>query len=190
MVKSPQDTAKNMSKQLVCLGAIAGAHGVRGEMRVKTFTQNSLDIAAYGALTNEDETQRFVIIKAAPDKLGARVQIEGIKHRDQATALKGTRLYVNRSALPTLAEEDDFYHADLVGLKALSPEGEGFGEVLGVHNFGAGDLLEVNTGTTTEFIPFTKENVPQIDVKAGQLTIITPIMADMNDIDTAEEPDK
>lgn len=186
MVKDPQDTSAHQKAHFVCLGAIAGAHGVRGEMRVKTFTQNPLDIAAYGTLTSEDGARNFVITKAVPDKIGARVRIDGIAHRDQAEALKGTRLYVARTLLPTLESGDDFYHDDLIGLQANTLAGDAFGQIVAVHDFGAGDLLEIKTltdaGEDVEFIPFTKKNVPHIDLTSGQVTIVPPIMADMSDM--------
>ncbi len=162
----------------VCLGAVAGAHGVRGQMRVKTFTQNPLDIAAYGTLS-DGAGRDFTITEAVADKIGARVTMHGIDSREQAAALKGTRLYIPRARLPALKEADDFYHADLTGLAAVNKAGETIGTCIGVHNFGAGDMLEIKKQDgSSELLSFTKENVPHIDIAAGRLEIHFPASTD------------
>ena len=153
----------------ICVGAVAGAHGVKGDVRIKTFTENPMDIAAYGALSDEAGQNTFEILNTYPDKMGARVRFRNVTSRSQAEALKGTRLYVERDHLPEL-DEEDFYHADLIGLTAVTVQGEKLGRVKAVHNFGSADLLEIEG----QFIPFTKINVPEIDFKLGTLTIIPP----------------
>ncbi|HCV48577.1 MAG TPA: 16S rRNA processing protein RimM [Rhodobiaceae bacterium] len=153
----------------ICVGAVAGAHGVKGDVRIKTFTENPMDIAAYGALSDEAGQNTFEILNTYPDKMGARVRFRNVTSRSQAEALKGTRLYVERDHLPEL-DEEDFYHADLIGLTAVTVQGEKLGMVKAVHNFGSADLLEIEG----QFIPFTKINVPEIDFKLGTLTIIPP----------------
>ena len=163
------DANGNRDTMRICVGAVAGAHGVKGDVRIKTFTENPMDIAAYGALSDEAGQNTFEILNTYPDKMGARVRFRNVTSRSQAEALKGTRLYVERDHLPEL-DEEDFYHADLIGLTAVTVQGEKLGMVKAVHNFGSADLLEIEG----QFIPFTKINVPEIDFKLGKLTVIPP----------------
>jgi len=167
----PQQDAKR-----ICLGVIIGAYGVRGEVRIKTFTQEPLAIGSYGALSNADGSQEFTINKTVPDKMGVRARLKTITNRTQAEALKGVKLYVSRAALPSMAGADDFYHADLIGLTATTQEGRILGTVSGIYNFGAGDLLAIDTELGSEFIPFTKACVPHIDIEAGQLLVVPPVI--------------
>lgn len=166
----------------VCLGIVGAAHGVRGAMKVKTFTEDPRDLAAYGPLSDASGTRHFTVTSCAADKAGARITLDGVTDRSAAEALRGTALYVARDKLPALADADDFYHADLIGLAALSPEGDRLGTVHAVHDFGAGDLLEIagddadpKTGKGTAFYPFTKQVVPQIDMAAGTLVLVPPV---------------
>ena len=163
------DANGNRDTMRICVGAVAGAHGVKGDVRIKTFTENPMDIAAYGALSDEAGQNTFEILNTYPDKMGARVRFRNVTSRSQAEALKGTRLYVERDHLPEL-DEEDFYHTDLIGLTAVTVQGEKLGMVKAVHNFGSADLLEIEG----QFIPFTKINVPEIDFKLGTLTVIPP----------------
>jgi len=153
----------------ICVGAVAGAHGVKGDVRIKTFTENPMDIAAYGALWDEAGQNSYEILNAYPDKMGARVRFKNVTSRSHAEALKGTRLYVARDNLPML-DEEDFYHADLIGLAAVTDQGEKLGTVKAVYNFGSADLLDIDG----QFIPFTKINVPEIDFQTGTLTVVPP----------------
>lgn len=155
---------------LVRLGVITGAHGVRGAVKVKTFTEKPEDLSAYGTLISEDGSQSFEVAGLAPDKTGLRVSFKNIHHRDQAEALKGVVLCVTRDALPELSDDEDFYHADLIGLTAYTPDGEAMGQVDAVHNFGAGDMLDI-AGT---LIAFTHASVPEIDLAARRLTVVMP----------------
>lgn len=159
----------------ICLGVVIGAQGVRGEVRIKTFTDDPEAIGAYGPVTDESGRRQFRIAGLRPGKAGVVVAaIEGITDRNAAEALKGTRLYVARAALPEL-EADAFYHADLVGLDAWTEDGVLWGRVAAVHNFGAGDILEIaKAGGPTELVPFTREVVPEVDIEAGTLTIVPP----------------
>ncbi len=152
----------------ICLGAIAGAHGVKGEVKIKTFTQQPQDIASYGPLQNEDGDKTFSIVRFRPDKIGVVATIEGIRGRDDAQRLKGTRLYVKREALPQV-EEETWYHADLMGLKVRDKDDKEYGVVIGVYDFGAGDMVEVapNFGEESLFIPFTRDAVPIVNIKQG-----------------------
>lgn len=158
----------------VCVAAITAAHGVRGAVRVKPFTAEADSVAAYGPVEDESgaRTFRLSIVGHAKDQL--IVKIEGITDRDQAEALRGLRLYVPRAALPEAAE-DEYYHADLVGLVARTADGETAGEVRAVHEFGAGDMLEiVRPGRPPLMVPFTRAAVPTIDLAGGFLVVDPP----------------
>ncbi len=157
----------------ICLGAIAGAHGVKGEVKIKTFTQNAEDIAAYGPLESETGDAAFSILNFRPDKIGVVAKIEGLEDREAAQRLKGTRLYVKREALPQI-EEDTWYHADLVGLKVRAKDDKEIGVVIGVYDFGAGDMVEVDVGPDEEsmFIPFTRAAVPIVDIDQGFIVAV------------------
>ncbi|MEM8770143.1 MAG: ribosome maturation factor RimM [Pseudomonadota bacterium] len=159
---------------LVCLGAFAGAHGVKGDALVKTFTDKAENIAAYGPLKTEDGQRIFTlrfVRETKPDL--AQVRSPEINSREEALALKGECLYVERSALPA-PDTDEFYIEDLVGLTAVDETSAPCGAVAAVHNFGAGDLIELKDIPgikTVRLIPFTKEAVPEIDVPGGRITI-------------------
>ncbi|MEQ9673971.1 MAG: ribosome maturation factor RimM, partial [Roseovarius indicus] len=126
----------------VCLGAIAGAFGVKGEVRLKSFTAEPDDVAAYGALETEDGKKSFEITLTGQTKNGLTARLSGVATKEQADDLRGTRLYVDRTRLPE-PEEDEFYHADLIGLDAYDTGGTHLGTVKAVHNHGATDLLEL-----------------------------------------------
>lgn len=159
----------------LCLGAIAGAQGVRGEVRIKSFTEHPEDIGAYGQLSSEDGTQLFTLTKLRAAKGVVIATLDGVRDRDSAMALKGTRLYVDGDKLPE-AEDDTWYHADLIGLAAVDVDGSALGTIEAIYDFGAGDLLEIKLGDTTEtvLVPFTSETVPKVDVASGMITVILP----------------
>jgi 16S rRNA processing protein RimM len=161
----------------ILLGQIGAAHGIRGDVLVRTFTAAPDDIAAYGPLTNADGSKSFEIrIVRVTDK-GVVARINGINDRTAAEALRGQELYVERSKLPA-TDDTEFYHSDLIGLAALGPDGVKIGKVVAVQNFGAGDLLEVkfDAGAGTEFVPFTNASVPDVDLDRGCLILIQPEM--------------
>ena len=159
----------------VCLGVVAGAHGVRGLVKIKSFTEDPEDLAAYGALSDETGRRRFVVKLKGRVKGLLLAELEGIRDRDQAQALHGLQLYVARSALPRLDEDETFYQADLIGLAAEDPEGRPLGRVVAVPNFGAGDLLEVlDPERVSQFFPFTRDIVPQVDLAGGRVVIRPP----------------
>lgn len=159
----------------VCLGVIAGAHGVRGLVRIKSFTEAPEDIAAYGPLGDEAGRRRFEIAVKGESKGAVLAAIAGVDNRDAAEALKGTRLYVDRAALPP-PEEEEYYHADLIGLVAETRGGERLGRVVAVHNFGAGDILAIEHPDGAELLlPFTKAVVPEVDLAGGRLVVEPPI---------------
>jgi len=159
----------------VCIAQIGAAHGVRGEVRLKAFTQDPLNVAEYGPLEAEDGKRQIEIeaVRPAKDMLVAR--LKGITDRDAAEALKNMRLYVAREKLPPPAD-DEFYYADLVGLAAVKANGETFGTVKAVHNFGAGDLLEIEpaNGGATMMLAFTEATAPTIDMAQRRIVVEPP----------------
>mgnify|MGYP000184974677 CR=1 FL=1 len=156
------------------LGRIAGAHGIRGEVLIKSFTAAPEDIGAYGALSTADGSRAFEIASArSTPKGGVVARLKGISDRNAAEALKGTDLYVARDRMPP-PSDDEFYYADLVGMTAVTPDGATLGEIVAVQNFGAGDLLEVRLAgkAKTELIPFTDAVVPDVDAAARRVTVV------------------
>jgi len=169
----------------VCIGAIVGAHGVRGAVRVKSFTADPLDVAAYGPVEDEAGKRRFVLKVMGEVKDQLIAGIEGVSDRNAAEALKGTGLYVSRDRLPD-TDEDEFLYSDLVGLKALGTDGSVIGTVKGVANYGAGDLLDIaRPGQGSLLVPFTKAAVPEVDIGKGQVVVEPPAYAED---DEGEEP--
>ncbi|MEF3366885.1 ribosome maturation factor RimM [Methylocystis sp. 9N] len=163
-------------KKLVLLGRFGAAHGVRGEIRLQSFTADPLAIVSYGPLTDESGARAFRLLSVRPqgkDMLVARV--EGVTDRPGAEALTGVELYLPREKLPA-PEEDEFYLADLIGLRAEMRDGTLIGPIVAVRNFGAGDILEVapEAGGETLMFPFTKAVVPTIDLPAGRVLIAPP----------------
>jgi 16S rRNA processing protein RimM len=161
----------------LCIGVVAGVHGVRGAVRIKPFTADPHDLTSYGALTT-DAGQIWRLKGASVDGKGVvTAKIDGVEDRNQAEALKGTKLYIERGALPE-AEEDEFYIADLIGLAAETPEGKPLGTIKAVFNFGAGDVVEVSSEAGDILVPFTLAAVPVVDVKARRVVIDPPVMTE------------
>ncbi len=157
---------------LVCVGAIAGAFGVRGEARLKSFCADPAAIADYAPLVTEDG-RSFGVTLLRPLQGAFAARLTGVATREAAEALKGTRLYAPRARLPALAD-DEYYHADLIGLAVLDAGGAAVGVVKAVHDHGAGDLIEVaRPGGTTALLPFTRAVVPTIDL-AGRRIVVDP----------------
>ena len=168
----------------ICLGVMVGAHGVRGLVKVKAFTEVPEDVAAYGAVTDEDGKRRWSLEMVGRAKGVVLVRLAGITDRDQAQALHGTRFYVARSALPALAEEEVFYHADLIGLRVEDASGRTLGRIQAVENYGAGDLLEiVDPEGRSQVLPFTKAAVPTVDLAGGRVVVQLPAELAANDED-------
>ncbi len=159
--------------QRVLIAQIGAAHGVRGEVRLKAFTADPLDVASYGPLETEDG-RRIEIEAARPAKEVLVVRLKGVADRNAAEALKNQRLYVSRDKLPP-PDDDEFYYADLIGLSAVTAEGAAFGVVKAVHNFGAGDLIEIEPagGGETVMLAFNETTVPTVDI-AGRRIVVAP----------------
>jgi 16S rRNA processing protein RimM len=160
----------------ICVARIGAAHGIRGEVRLWSFTEDPLAVAAYGPLESEDGTQRFQIeaLRPAKDHLVAR--LSGVADRDAAEKLANIRLYVPRERLPPVEDADTFYHADLIGLAAVTPDGAALGTVTAIHNFGAGDIVEIapEGGGEALLLPFTDAAVPGIDIAGGRIVVVPP----------------
>lgn len=158
----------------ILLGAIIGAQGLKGEVKVKTFTQSPESLGAYGLLHSADG-RRFRVVSARAIKNDAAiVRFEGVSDREGAEALKGLELFVHRDQLPD-TEAGEYYHADLIGLSAEDEEGRLIGKVRSIHNFGAGDVIEIERADGSDvLLPFNREFVPVVDVKAGRLVIAAP----------------
>jgi 16S rRNA processing protein RimM len=160
----------------VCLGVVGAPHGVRGAVRIKSFTGEPAAIAGYGALEDESGARRFTlrIVGSAKGDGMVIAKLSGVEDRDRAEALRGLRLYAPRAALPAIGDDDEFYHADLVGLAALLEDGTKLGAVIAVHDFGAGDMIEIECdGGPKVLVPFTRAAVPVVDI-AGRRVVVDP----------------
>mgnify|MGYP001810027044 CR=1 FL=1 len=164
-----------MGQDRICIGAIAGAFGVSGEVRLKSFCSDPSDIASYGPLSTEDGSRQFRITLTKPVTGGFGARLTGITTREQAEALRGTSLFVDRSKLPSLPD-DEFYHADLIGLDAFDTGGAAIGKVVAIHNHGAGDIIEISSPRhkSALLLPFTKTIVPNVDLSAGRIVVDLP----------------
>ena len=148
---------------------------MRGEVRITSYTEDPLALLRYRELKREDGSAALTLTGGREAKGGLVCRAAEVSSKEAADALKGLRLYVRRSALPEPGE-DEFYLADLIGLQALTPEGEPLGRVKAAHDFGAGDLLEIDPGEgrPTFFLPFTRDTVPHVDLAGGRLTAVRP----------------
>ena len=172
---SRRAVAEDTSRRIL-LGRIVGAHGLCGEVLIHSYAEVPESIAAYGPLLDQASGKTFTITHAKPTAKGVLARLAGIEDRNAAEALKGLELYVPRERLPPPAD-GEFYHADLIGLSAVDAEGKAFGRIVAVHNFGAGDLIEIALagGAKTELIAFTDATVPSLDLAAGRAVITLPL---------------
>jgi len=159
----------------VCLGAIGGAFGVKGQVRLKSFTAHPEDIATYAPLETEDGSMEFSVQIEGAITNGLAARLSGISTKEQADALRGIRLFVPRTRLPALPD-DEFYHTDLIGLDVVDTGGTALGRVKAVLNHGAGDLLEIHGPglKATVLLPFTQQAVPTVDLAAGRIVADPP----------------
>jgi 16S rRNA processing protein RimM len=160
--------------KLICVGRIGAPQGGRGEVRLWTFTEDPLAVLHYGPLTTKDGSRAFEVAKARAAKDHLVATIKGVIDRSAAERLNGIELYVPRERLPEAAE-DEYYHADLIGLAAETISGEPLGRVLAIHNFGAGDIIEIAPPSgSTLLLPFTNAVVPTIDLAGGRVIVELP----------------
>ena len=159
----------------ICVGAIAGAFGVAGEVRLKSYCAEPTAIADYGLLHTEDGSRSFRITLTRPVAGGLGARVHGIKTKEEADALRGTQLYADRARLPHLPD-DEFYHADLIGLAVQDAGGAALGTVQAVHNHGAGDILEISGPglKSALMVPFTLVAVPTVDLTARKIVVDLP----------------
>ena len=162
------------NNKAVCVGIISAAHGIRGAVKVKSFTHRPKDIVSYGILSDETGKQAFEVTILSETKEALIAQIKGVNDRNAAEALRGTKLFVSRRALPQTGP-DEFYHVDLIGMDAVTQTGKNVGKVVSVQNYGAGDILEIEKGDgDTELLSFSKANVPDIDIANRRMTVVFP----------------
>jgi 16S rRNA processing protein RimM len=160
----------------ICVAQIGAAHGVRGEVRLWSFTGDPMAVATYGPLESEDGRQRFEIEALRPAKDHFVARLAGVSDRTAAEKLTNVKLYVSRDKLPPVEDDETFYHADLIGLAAVTPDGASLGTVTAIHNFGAGDLIEIRPeGGDALLVPFTSTAVPEIDMKARRMVVVPPV---------------
>ena len=159
--------------KLVLVGHVSGGFGVKGEVRIHTYTADPMALTAYGPLLRADGTLALTVTSARPTKDGVVARVKEIATKEEADALRGLKLYIPRDQLPE-PEEDEFYLTDLVGLEARDPEGLVLGTVKSVQNFGADDMLEIApaTGGPTWYLPFTKDAVPDLHIADGWLLAV------------------
>lgn len=171
------------------MAVIGAAHGIKGEVRVKSYTGDPLALDDYGPLYAEDG-RAFTILDIRMQKDIAVVRFKGVDDRSAAEALTGTALFVDRDMLPDDLEDEEFYHTDLIGLDAVDLEETPIGKVLAVHNFGGGDILEITRGgKSTVLVPFTKAAVPAVDMPAGKVRV-DPVSAGLVETDEDGLPEE
>lgn len=173
-------------KNPVQLGQIGAPHGITGEVRIKSFTDNPLALSNYGPLY-DDKGRQFDIEKLRPAKNVIIARLKQVKTREDAEALNGVKLFIERDQLPADLDDDEFYQADLIGLHAHDDKGNQCGTVVAFYNFGAGDLLEIRKKNGKQsLIPFSLAAVPEVDIEKG-IMIIDPIAAGLNNDDEKEK---
>ncbi|MEO1109038.1 MAG: ribosome maturation factor RimM [Pseudomonadota bacterium] len=160
---------------LICVGTIAGSYGVRGEVRLKSYCAEPSDIESYSPLTNEAGKERYPLVLTRTIKNGFAARLGGVETKEEADDLKGLRLFARRDQLPSLPD-DEFYHADLIGLEVFDTGGTLLGQVKSVQNHGAADLLELHGPglKSTILLPFTLEAVPTVDLDKGRIVADPP----------------
>jgi 16S rRNA processing protein RimM len=163
-----------MSSSQICVARIGAAHGVRGAVKLWTFTEDPLAVKRYGPLMTKDGARQFEVTHAREAKGHLVATLKGIATREEAERLNGLELYIARENLPATGQ-DEYYHADLIGLDAVNAANEPLGKVIAIHNFGAGDIIEIAPPSgATMLLPFTNAVVPSVDVAGGRVVIELP----------------
>jgi 16S rRNA processing protein RimM len=158
----------------ICVARIGAAHGVRGAVKLWTFTEDPLAVQHYGPLATKDGTRQFEVTHAREANGHLVATLKGVASRDEAERLNGVELYIARDQLPA-TDEDEYYHADLIGLAAVTADGAPIGRVIAIHNFGAGDIIEIAPPHgATMLLPFTNAVVPTVDLAGGRVVIELP----------------
>ncbi len=171
----------------ICIAQVGGAHGVRGEVKLKSFTADPMAVKDYGPLMSEDGSASFEIETVRPAKRHLVARFRGVADRDAAERLANVRLFVPRERLPPPAA-DEFYHVDLIGLAAVTADGAEVGTVVAVHDFGAGDILELRprSGGKTIMLPFAAAFVPVVDIAGGRVVVVPPDGPEARQHDTGD----
>jgi 16S rRNA processing protein RimM len=163
-----------MRSSQICVARIGAAHGVRGAVKLWTFTEDPLAVKRYGPLLTKDGARQFEVTGAREGNGHLVATLKGIATREDAERLNGIELYVARDKLPA-TPENEYYHADLIGLDAFTPADEALGRVVAIHNFGAGDIIEIAPPHgATMLLPFTNAVVPSVDLAGGRVVIELP----------------
>ena len=166
-----------MADDRVCVGVVVGVHGVRGAVRVKSFTEVAADSGYYSPVEDETGTTKFRLKVTGEVKGSVIATLDGVGSREAAEALKGTRFWVARERLPR-TEEDEFLYSDLIGMAVVGQDGQRLGTVTAVHDFGAGDVLDIALVPKGNLmVPFSRQAVPEVDVTGGKLVVIPPVYA-------------
>ena len=170
----------------ICVARIGAAHGVRGEVKLWTFTEDPLAVKAYGPLVTKDGARQFEVTHAREAKGHLVAALKGIATREEAERLNGVELYIARDKLPA-TDENEYYHADLIGLDAVNAANEPLGRVIAIHNFGAGDIIEIAPAHgVTMLLPFTNAVVPSVDLAGGRVIIELPDEIEGDDSSSAD----
>jgi 16S rRNA processing protein RimM len=177
LTASQSDPVPAAKTHRIVLAHVTSAHGIRGDVVLKTHMDDPHDLTRYGALSDATGGRRFEITSLRVTAKGVVVHIKGIDDRSAAEALRGAGLFIDRAALPP-AEDGTYYHVDLIGLSAVDTAGAPVGKVVAVENFGAGTMLEVlRTGVReTDYVPFTDAFVPEVDIAGGRVVVVMPVM--------------
>jgi 16S rRNA processing protein RimM len=170
----------------ICVARIGAAHGVRGAVKLWTFTEDPLAVKTYGPLTTKDGARQFEVTHAREAKGHLVATLKGIATREEAERLNGVELYIARDKLPA-TDENEYYHADLIGLAAVNAANEPLGRVIAIHNFGAGDIIEIAPPQgATLLLPFTNAVVPSVDLAGGRVIIALPDEIEGDDSSSAD----
>ena len=175
-----------MSPAQICVARIGAAHGVRGAVKLWTFTEDPLAVQRYGPLSTKDGARQYEVTHAREAKDHLVATIKGVATREDAERLNGIELYIARDKLPA-TDEDEYYHADLIGLAAVTTSDQPLGRVLAIHDFGAGTIIEIAPPHgPTMLLPFTNAVVPTVDLAAGRVVIALPAEIDGDDSTRAD----
>ncbi len=170
----------------ICVAKIGAAHGVRGEVKLWPFTEDPMALLQYGPLSTKDGARQFEVLRARVAKDHLVATLKGVVNRDDAARVNGIELYISRAKLPA-TEANEYYHADLIGLRAVDPRGEVLGTVFAIHNFGAGDIIEITpVQGSSLLLPFTNAVVPTVDLTKGHVVIALPQEIDGDTPDQAD----
>ena len=181
--------AADASSRKLLMGRIGAAHGIKGEVRIQSFTEDPLGLLDYGPLATNRPGLVIEITDARTTTNVLVARIKGVADRNGVEKLNGVELYIDRDLLPEIEDEDDYYHADLIGLDARLEDGTSLGAIITVPNFGAGDMLEIRNkaGGETRFVPFTKAAVPEVHIAAGYVVVVPPIEVEVEEADEPED---